>query len=1075
MESRAPAVVAVVVTTGPGPGLEATVASLAAQDYPELSLLIVANGEHENVAARVAALAPQAFVRQLEENRGFAAACNEAALMVEGATFLLFCHDDVRLDPDAVTQMVASAYRTNAGIVTPKFVDYDDPLVLLHVGQNSDRFGVVQERVEVGEIDHGQQDLERDVFVAPGGVTLVRGDLFATLRGFDPLILALGEDLDLGWRAQVAGARIVVAPAARVAHRESIARGERAITAKGVRRSSRKDLQRRHQLRVVATGWGKRYTTRTLLTLAAMEVVEFVVALLGRDTDRAGAIVGSWRWLFHNRERIRERRRERSRTRVLSDADLHRLQIGGATRLKKFVVTLVRDGLDRARGILPPEEIAPDEGPEAGVGFAAAFSESEEFDEIAESEELALSRHPSRLLTSFRSQAAVLAVMFILWALGSRNLVAMHLPLLGRLTPLDSWWTTWRHFFASWSSTGTGTSAPGMPGYAVLGFAGTFVFGRMGILPRLALIVAVPLGAIGVARLLKGRVSNRARVVAVVAYFGGALGLNMINQGRIDVLVVVAGLPFVVRRLFDLLGVAGFRQAPGAPIAFGVSGWRASEAGQRMILVILVAAMSALAPATLVVVAVIVLGATMVGRNDESRPVRLTVSVLVSVAIFLAPLTIDTILAGRRALEVFGLARGAWSGPTFLQLVRGADGSFGTTWWGWLAPAAALIGLALTRGERRPIAARFAAIAALSLILATLSLRHWMGPFTPDVDVLLALYGVMLAGLVGLGVSAIELDLRQASFGWRQLGAGALITILVVSIVPLVLNTASGRFDLPTTSVSESMSALAPAAVSSYRVLWLGDPSVLPLAGFSVEPGLAAATSQNGLPGGSTLFAAPGTGPTSVIATSLDEALAGRTVRLGELLASAGISSIVVMNSAAPEIADVQSAPERDAPAGLAAALARQSDLSLVLTTRSASIYADAAFHGVLSQGTSTSSGPATQVALPGSTFGPLALNGTPVTAAMSPASAFSLEVPGRRVTRGASGWAPTFSLSGSGSATGHLVVRRFPFNGILAGLTLCLWAVVWLGFGWLQRLEWLLRIRSQRLAIARHARRDDA
>ena len=186
MESRAPAVVAVIVTTGSGPGLEAAVASLAAQNYEELSLLVVANGETEHVPARVAAVAPNAFVRLLDENRGFGAACNEAALMVEGSAFFLFCHDDVRLEPDVVQMMVEAAFRTNAGIVTPKFVSYNDPLVLLHVGQTCDRFGVVHERIQPGEIDHGQQDLERDVFVAPGGVTLVRSDLFATLRGFDP-------------------------------------------------------------------------------------------------------------------------------------------------------------------------------------------------------------------------------------------------------------------------------------------------------------------------------------------------------------------------------------------------------------------------------------------------------------------------------------------------------------------------------------------------------------------------------------------------------------------------------------------------------------------------------------------------------------------------------------------------------------------------------------------------------------------------------------------------------------------------------------------------------------------------
>jgi GT2 family glycosyltransferase len=377
MDSRAPAVVAVIVTTGAGPGLEVAAASLAAQNYEELSLLILANGDAPYVAERVATVAPHAFVRVLEENRGFAAACNEAALMVQGSAFFLFCHDDVRLEPDALQLMVEAAFRANAGIVTPKIVSYDDPLILLHVGQTSDRFGVVRERVELGEIDHGQQDLERDVFVAPGGVMLVRADLFATLRGFDPLITLLGEDLDLSWRAQVAGARIIVAPLAKVAHRESIARGERTYAALGTRRASRRDLQRRHQLLVVATGWSRRSSSWTLAALFVLDVLETGISLVGGDTDRAGAIVGSWRWLLKHRRRVRQRRRELRSLRVLSDAELHRLQIGGAVRLRHFFVTLLREGYDRARGILPHEvdDERLDEPVEVGVGFAAAFSE----------------------------------------------------------------------------------------------------------------------------------------------------------------------------------------------------------------------------------------------------------------------------------------------------------------------------------------------------------------------------------------------------------------------------------------------------------------------------------------------------------------------------------------------------------------------------------------------------------------------------------------------------------------------------------------------------------------------------
>jgi GT2 family glycosyltransferase len=1078
MESRAPAVVAVVVTTGPGPGLEATLASLVTQDYEELSLLVVANGETEHVAARVAAIAPLAFVRSLDENMGFGAACNEAALMTQGSAFFLFCHDDVRLESNAIQQMVEAAFRTNAGVVSPKVVAYDDPMVLVHVGQTCDRFGVVQERVEEGEIDHGQQDLERDVFVAPGGVTLVRSDLFATLRGFDPLIPVLGEDLDLCWRAQIAGARIVVAPSAKVAHRQTIATGERPVSAHGTRRASRADLQRRHQLLVVATGWRRRTTFATLSMLAAMDSFELFLSLVSGDTDRAGAIMGSWRWLFNNRRRIRQRRAQRHEIQVLSDEELRRLQVGGASRVRRFFITLVRHGLDRARGILPASEDVVDDGLAVGdLGFETVFSEDEEFDLIPESRELERRRTPTRLLTTFRSQVAVIFLVMLLWLIGSRNLVAMHLPLIGGLAPLDSWWTMWRHFFASWSPNGLGTATPGMPGFGVLAFFGTFVLGRMGILPRLVLIAAVPLGAVAMGRLLRGRVSNRARVVASVAYMALPLGLNMIAQGRVDVLVVVTGLPLVVRRLFELLAVPGFRTGPyPEAVPFGHRGWRATEDGQRMLCVVLIALLCTMAPATLVLVALVIAGVSLsrLFERDElteaPRPWRLLGSLALSVAIFLLPMTIDVALAGRRALGVFGLSVGPWSAPGFLDLLRGSDGSFGSTWLGWLLPLAALLGLLVCRGERRVMAAKAATIATLTIVVAALDAHHWMGSFAPDLDVLLALYVVMLALLIGLGVSALEHDLRQAGFGWRQICGAAAVVVLVVAVLPFLTIFASGRYDLPTASVAESLSALAPTQAGGYRVLWLGDPSVLPLAGWSVAPGLEAATSMDGLPGGSDLFAPPDSGTTDVLLSAVQLALEGRTVRLGQLLAPAGISTIVVMNAAAPEISGIQSVPLRPVPASLVRELGRQTDLSLELQTNSVEVYSNSLFHGLVAQSSATGWVPVLGGA---GVTGPIQ-PGETVLSGLAPASAFTLSVDGHAVSRRTLyGWAPVYDVdTTSATPSAKLVLHRLPLNGLIALFTLLLWATVWLGFGWIHRLEWLFT-RRQRRAVARHAKRD--
>jgi hypothetical protein len=600
----------------------------------------------------------------------------------------------------------------------------------------------------------------------------------------------------------------------------------------------------------------------------------------------------------------------------------------------------------------------------------------------------------------------------------------------------------------------------------------------MGALPRLALILCVPIGAIGVGRLLKDRASNRARIIGALAYAAMPLGMNMISQGRVDVLVAVAGLPFIVRRIFELMDVPGFRTKPYAePVPFGHRGWRATEAGQHMLLIMIIALVTAMAPAALVAVGLIVLGVWIARLIEPDTPNlfrdswRFLGSLVLNVAIFLLPMTIDVILAGRRAFELFGLPRGPWSVPTFSYLLRGVDGTFGTSWWGWLLPLAALFAFVLCLGERRRVASKLVVIATLTLVLTVLASRHWLGSFSPDLDVLLALYAVMLASLIGLGIGALEHDLRDAGFGWRQIAAGLSVMTLIVAIVPFLGSFASGRFDMPTTSVAESLSALTPTKAGGYRVLWLGDPSVLPIAGWTVAPGLEAATSMNGLPGGSTLFSPPDSGTSDVIMEAIQTALAGRTVRLGQLLAPAGISAIVVMNSAAPEIAGVQSVPMHRVPGVLLSALNNQSDLALELDTPSVEVFSNSLFHGIVAA-TNPGSTTLTPTFSDTSNSGVLTAGST-VVAGLAPAGAFALDIDGKAAPRTTyDSWTPYYSVGTVPThPTGTIALRQFPLNGLIALFTLGMWAIVWLGFGWVQRLEWLFTGRRRRVMTPREAK----
>jgi len=325
-------------------------------------------------------------------------------------------------------------------------------------------------------------------------------------------------------------------------------------------------------------------------------------------------------------------------------------------------------------------------------------------------------------------------------------------------------------------------------------------------------------------------------------------------------------------------------------------------------------------------------------------------------------------------------------------------------------------------------------------------------------------------------VSALEHDLRQAGFGWRQISGGVTVVVLLVAALPFLATFESGRFDLPTSSVVGSLGNLAPPGGGGHRVLWLGDPAILPLAGWSVAPGLEAATSTNGLPGGATFFAPPDSSTTDVLLSAVRLALEGRTVRLGQLLAPAGIYAIVVMSAAAPEISGVQSVPQHRVPASLLTALGRQTDLSLELHTSSVEVYFNSLFHGLIAQQTSSGFTPVLGAL---GVAAPVQAGGT-IDAGLAPASAFTLLVNGHAVTRHTTdGWVPTYEVgnltsTSTSTPTAQLVLRRLPLNGLLALLTLALWVTVWLGFGWMARFEWLFTRRASRRAVeGRHAKVD--
>ena len=236
---QAPPVVAVVVVHEPEPWFDDTLESFARQDYPNLRLLFLGRHRMEpsigtgrrrrrSRSPRSSRASPLACPRRSSDrptgNPGFGAVANEVLRLVEGEHGLfLVCHDDVAIGPRRPAAHGRGAVPIERRRGRAEARRLGRPAVLQSVGMGVDRFGEIDHSIELGEVDQEQHDGVRDVFAVPSACMLIRADLFRELDGFDESLSFHGEDVELCWRIHHSGARVVVAPSARVRHRERTA------------------------------------------------------------------------------------------------------------------------------------------------------------------------------------------------------------------------------------------------------------------------------------------------------------------------------------------------------------------------------------------------------------------------------------------------------------------------------------------------------------------------------------------------------------------------------------------------------------------------------------------------------------------------------------------------------------------------------------------------------------------------------------------------------------------------------------------------------------------------------------
>lgn len=185
-------------------------------------VVVVDNGSVDESISIIEAQFPGVHLIRLPENTGFSGGVNtgiEYALSQEADAIALFNNDAIA-DKDWLKQLATTLEtQPEAGIATCKLLRDDKK----HFDSTGDFYSVIGMPFPRGRnrLDKGQYDNPEEVFAASGGASLYRAEMFNQIGIFDQAFFAYYEDVDISFRAQLAGWKVFYNPEARVYHHVS--------------------------------------------------------------------------------------------------------------------------------------------------------------------------------------------------------------------------------------------------------------------------------------------------------------------------------------------------------------------------------------------------------------------------------------------------------------------------------------------------------------------------------------------------------------------------------------------------------------------------------------------------------------------------------------------------------------------------------------------------------------------------------------------------------------------------------------------------------------------------------------
>ena len=655
----------------------------------------------------------------------------------EPEQWLWLLHDDCSPEPDALAQLLRVVENErelgkDVAVIGPKLRGWYDRRQLLEVGVTIANSGRRWTGLDRREQDQGQHDHVRPVLAVSTAGMLIRRDVFEELGGFDRRLPLMRDDIDLCWRAQAAGHRVLVAPEAVVRHAEASSRERRTVDCVGRTSASPHKVDKAgatYTLLVNSRGAALPWILVRLVLGTLLRTVAYLVGKVpGQAVDEIRGLLGT----LLRPERILAGRRRRGRPQVDKGELRPLFPPPGAT-----VRATVEQAAGNLTGSSDPELNAA--GRHGGAVESGPGGDDADFLEVEQF---------ARLKRVARKPGPVLFVVLLFFALiACRELLGGGALSGGALlpAPADSS-ELWSRYLDSWHPVGTGGTQSAPPYLALLAMLASVLFGSTGLAVTVLLIGSVPLAGLTAYFASRPLVQSRLlRAWASVAYAFLPATTGALAGGRIGTAVLAVLLPLIARA-----GVA----ASGLASETGRGSWRASWA-----FALLLTLATAFTPIVWPIALVLCVAVLAVRRSDIVAYGPRFLAQVGTPLLVLAPWSLSLLPFG--FFEEAGMEYGAGAASA-LDLLGASPGGPGTVSGLMLIGIVCAAVAALMRTERQLGIWTAWTAALVALVFAVLSNSStWAGPAT-------LVYGLAFLAAAALGADGARSRVAEQSFGWRQ-------------------------------------------------------------------------------------------------------------------------------------------------------------------------------------------------------------------------------------------------------------------------------------------------------------------